>query len=555
MRTVVDVERKRGNSMTEKKMGPPPLLAEGAERTRGRDAMRMNILAARAVAETVRTTLGPMGMDKMLVDSLGDVLVTNDGATIMREMDVQHPVARMMIEVARAQEASVGDGTTTVVVLTGELLKEADGLIDLGIHPVVIARGYRMALETCLKILDEIAITTAGDLPTLKAVATTTMTGKGVEKAKSHLTDIVVNAVESVAFVRDGRRQVDVNFIKIEKKEGGAIENSELIRGVVLSKEKAHVAMPSKVVNARIALINSPVEYKGKSFDAKISVAEPSQLNAFLQERISVLKETVARIKAIGANVIFAEKGIDDYCVSLMAKNNILAIRRVRRSDMEVLAKATGASIINNVDELDEESLGYAGLVEEKNIDGTMMVFVQECSDPKAASILIRGGTKHIVDEVERVVEDCLGTLPVVISTEQVLTGGGAAEVYLASKLRVFAEGVEGIQRLGIEAFARALEVIPKTLAENAGCNPLEVLVEMRSQNGRTRSEVGFDPFSGTVKDLYQENVIEPFMVKKQAIISASELALMILRINDIIAANKLSLPLPEGMPAAGRSE
>lgn len=541
--------------MTEKKMGPPPLLAEGAERTRGRDAMRMNILAARAVAETVRTTLGPMGMDKMLVDSLGDVLVTNDGATIMREMDVQHPVARMMIEVARAQEASVGDGTTTVVVLTGELLKEADGLIDLGIHPVVIARGYRMALETCLKILDEIAITTAGDLPTLKAVATTTMTGKGVEKAKSHLTDIVVNAVESVAFVRDGRRQVDVNFIKIEKKEGGAIENSELIRGVVLSKEKAHVAMPSKVVNARIALINSPVEYKGKSFDAKISVAEPSQLNAFLQERISVLKETVARIKAIGANVIFAEKGIDDYCVSLMAKNNILAIRRVRRSDMEVLAKATGASIINNVDELDEESLGYAGLVEEKNIDGTMMVFVQECSDPKAASILIRGGTKHIVDEVERVVEDCLGTLPVVISTEQVLTGGGAAEVYLASKLRVFAEGVEGIQRLGIEAFARALEVIPKTLAENAGCNPLEVLVEMRSQNGRTRSEVGFDPFSGTVKDLYQENVIEPFMVKKQAIISASELALMILRINDIIAANKLSLPLPEGMPAAGRSE
>lgn len=555
MRTVVDVERKRGNSMTEKKMGPPPLLAEGAERTRGRDAMRMNILAARAVAETVRTTLGPMGMDKMLVDSLGDVLVTNDGATIMREMDVQHPVARMMIEVARAQEASVGDGTTTVVVLTGELLREADGLIDLGIHPVVITRGYRMALETCLKILDEIAITTAGDLPTLKAVATTTMTGKGVEKAKSHLTDIIVNAVESVAFVRDGRRQVDVNFIKIEKKEGGAIENSELIRGVVLSKEKAHVAMPSKVVNARIALINSPVEYKGKSFDAKISVAEPSQLNAFLQERISVLKETVARIKAIGANVIFAEKGIDDYCVSLMAKNNILAIRRVRRSDMEVLAKATGASIINNVDELDEESLGYAGLVEEKNIDGTMMVFVQECSDPKAASILIRGGTKHIVDEVERVVEDCLGTLPVVISTEQVLTGGGAAEVYLASKLRVFAEGVEGIQRLGIEAFARALEVIPKTLAENAGCNPLEVLVEMRSQNGKTSSKVGFDPFSGCVKDLYQESVIEPFLVKKQAIVSASELALMILRINDIIAANKLSLPLPEGMPAAGRSE
>ncbi len=461
--------------MAERKMGPPPLLAEGAERTRGRDAMRMNIMAARTVAETVRTTLGPMGMDKMLVDSLGDVLVTNDGATIMREMDVQHPVARMMIEVARAQEASVGDGTTTVVVLAGELLKEAEGLIDLGIHPVVIAKGYRMALEMCLTILDEIAITTVGDLPTLKAVANTTMTGKGVEKARSHLTDVIVDAVESVAFVRDGHRQVDVNFIKIEKKEGGAIEKSGLIRGVVLAKEKAHVAMPSRVATARIALINSPIEYKGKSFDAKISVAEPSQLNAFLQERISVLKEIAALIKDKGANVLFAEKGIDDYCVSLLARNNILAVRRVRRSDMELLAKATGATIINNIEELDERALGYAGLVEEKNIDGTMMVFVQECRDPKAATILIRGGTKHIVDEVERVVEDCLGTLPAVISTGQVLTGGGAAEVEIASKLRVFAEGVEGIQRLGIEAFARALEVIPKALAENAGCSPLEV--------------------------------------------------------------------------------
>jgi len=322
-----------------------------------------------------------------------------------------------------------------------------------------------------------------------------------------------------------------------------------------LAKEKAHVAMPSRVEKARIALINSPIEYKGKSFDAKISVAEPSQLNAFLQERISVLKEIAASVKEKGANVLFAEKGIDDYCVSLLARNNILAVRRVRRSDMELLAKATGATIINNIEELDEQALGYAGLVEEKNIDGTMMVFVQECSDPKAATILIRGGTKHIVDEVERVVEDCLGTLPAVISTGQVLTGGGAAEVELASRLKSFAESVDGIQRLGIEAFARALEVIPKALAENAGCNPLEVLVEMRSQNARMSSKVGFDPFTGTVKDLYEESVIEPLVVKKQAISSASELALMILRINDIIAANKLSLPVPEGMPAAGRHE
>lgn len=531
------------------------MLAEGSERTRGRDAMRMNIMAARTVAETVRTTLGPMGMDKMLVDSLGDVLVTNDGATIMREMDVQHPVARMMIEVARAQEASVGDGTTTVVVLAGELLKEADGLIDLGIHPVVIARGYRMALEECLATLSDIAVPIQDDVATLKAVASTTMTGKGVEKAKSHLTDIIVDAVESVASKRNGRSEVDVNFIKIEKKEGGAIEKSELIRGVVLAKEKAHLAMPSRIENAKIALVNSPVEYKGKSFDAKISVAEPSQLNAFLQERISVLRDIATLIRDKGVNVLFLEKGIDDYCVSLLAREDIMAVRRVRRSDMEVLAKATGATIINNIEELDEAALGYAGLVEEKNVDGTMMVFVQECREPKAASILLRGGTKHIVDEVERVVEDCLGTLPAVMATGQVLTGGGATEVELACKLRKFAEGVNGIQRLGIEAFARALEVVPKALAENAGCNPLEVLVEMRSQTAKNSARAGFDPFSGCVKDLYEENVIEPLVVKQQAIVSASELALMILRINDIIAASKLGLPSPEAMQAAGRSE
>lgn len=536
--------------MSDKKMAPPSILAEGAERTRGRDAMRMNILAARSIAETVRTTLGPMGMDKMMVDSLGDVLVTNDGATIMREMDVQHPIAKMMIEVARTQEASVGDGTTTVVVLAGELLKEAEALIDLGIHPVVISKGYRMALDHCLRVIDEIAIPSSGGLEVLRAVALTTMTGKGVEKAKDHLTDIVVEAVRSV---QDGANRVDVNFIKIEKREGGAVEDSQLIRGVVLSKEKAHVAMPSRVENAKIALINSALEYKGKTVDAKINVNDPSQLKAFFQERVSVLKEIVVRIKEAGANVIFIEKGIDDYCVFLLAKEGILAVRRVRRTDMEMLAKATGGTIVNNIDELSMETLGYAGSVEEKNIDGTMMVFAQECREPKAASILIRGGTKHIVDEVERVVEDCLGTLPAVIRGGKVLTGGGSTEVELAARLRSFAKGLEGIERLGAEAFAKALEVIPKALAENAGYNPLEILVELQSLNGKIGAKSGFDAFSGKIRDLYEQGVIEPLLVKKQAITSASELALMILRINDIIAAKKLSLPSPEDIAAMGK--
>ena len=539
--------------MSDRKMGPPPILADGAERTRGKDAMRMNIMAARTIAETVRTTLGPMGMDKMLVDSLGDVLVTNDGATIMREMDVQHPIAKMMIEVARTQEASVGDGTTTVVVLAGELLKEAEGLIDLGIHPVIIAKGYRVALEHCMSTIDRIGTDVTIDLPTLKAVALTTMTGKGIEKAKEHLSDIVVEAVQSVSISNNGHSRADVNFIKLEKKEGGAVEDSELIKGVVLIKEKAHVSMPTTVRDAKVALINSALEYRGKTVDAKINVNDPSQLKAFFQERISVLQNVVSCLKEAGAKVVFTEKGIDDYCVFLLAKEGIMAVRRVRRSDMEMLAKATGATLVNNIDELDGESLGYAGFIEEKDVDGTPMIFVRQCKDPKAASILIRGGTKHIVDEVERVIEDCLGTLPAVIRTGRVLAGGGAAEIEMASRLRQFAENDESVGRLAIEAFARALEVIPKTLAENAGYNPLEVLVSLQSLNARQGPNCGFDAFSGKVKDLLAENVIEPLLVIKQAMSSASELALMILRINDIIAATKLTMPSPENMPVNGR--
>ncbi len=365
--------------MADKKMGPPSVFADGAERTRGRDAMRMNIMAARSIAETVRTTLGPMGMDKMLVDSLGDVLVTNDGATIMREMDVQHPIAKMMIE-ARTQERR-SDGHT-VVVLAGELLKEADVLIDLGIHPVIISRGYRTALEHCLKALDDIAVSCDSGVPVLKAIALTTMTGKGVEKAKDHLSDIVVEAVRSV---QNGAKPIDVNFIKTEKKEGGSVGDSQLIRGVVLSKEKAHVSMPSRVEQAKIALINSALEYKGKTVEAKINVNDPSQLKAFFQERVSVLKEIVTRIKESGANVVFAEKGIDDYCVFLLAKEGVLAVRRIRRSDMEMLAKATGGTIVNNIDELDSECLGYAGLVEERNVDEPLW-FSRKCRNQPPAS-------------------------------------------------------------------------------------------------------------------------------------------------------------------------
>ncbi len=534
--------------MAQQKMSPPSLLSEGAERTSGKAALRMNIMAASVVADAVRSTFGPMGMDKMLVDSLGDVLVTNDGATIMREMDISHPVAKMMIEVARTQEAVAGDGTTTAVMLAGELLKEAGRLLEMGIHPIVIVRGYRMALEECLRILDEIAIDMTDDEGTLKAIAMTTMIGKGVEESREHLSNVIVRAVKGVTTFNSGKVNVDIDYIKLAKKDGAGIEATEFINGLVLEKEKAHDAMPATVEQARIALINMPLELKGKEIEAQITISDANQLRNFINEQKCVLKEVVDRIKKAGANVLFTEKGIDNFCLSMLAQEGILTVRRVGRSDMEKLSKATGARVVTNLEELSGADLGYAGIVEEKNLGGTRMVYVRECREPKAVSILIRGGTTHITDEVERVIEDCLGSVPAAVLDRKIMVGGGATEIEMAKQLKVSAKNVVR-EQLVFEAYANALEVVPKVLAENAGLHPIDALVELRAKNAEEGYGMGLDVFSGKVKDMLGEAIIEPLRVKKQAITSASEVAIMILRIDDIMAATKIKLPGPEDMP------
>ena len=533
--------------MAGQKIGPPAVLSEGSERTSGRTALRMNIMAASVVADAVKSTFGPMGMDKMLVDSLGDVLVTNDGATIMREMDIQHPVAKMMIEVARTQEAVAGDGTTTAVMLAGELLKEAGRLLDMGIHPIVIVHGFRIAMHESLRILDEIAIDMTDDESTLRAIARTTMIGKGVEQSRDHLSDIIVKAIRSVTVVENGNLAIDTDYIKLAKKDGAGIEQTEFINGLILEKEKAHDSMPAKVEKANIALINMPLELKGKEIEAQISISDPQQLRAFINAQKTGLVEIVDRIKASGATVLFTEKGIDNFCLSLLAHEGILTVRRIGRADIEKLAKATGARVVTNLEELSPADLGYAGVVEEKNFGGTRMIYVRECREPKAVSILIRGGTSHIVDEVERVIEDCLGAVPAALLERKLLVGGSATEIELARQLKMSAKKVVR-EQLVVEAYANALEIVPKALAENAGLHPIDVLVELRSRNSEEGYGMGLDVFSGKVRNMFKEGIIEPLRVKKQAVTSASEVAIMILRIDDIMAATKLKLPGPEDM-------
>jgi thermosome len=520
---------------------PVLILKEGTTRTRGRDAQRTNIMVARVIAEAVKSTLGPKGMDKMLVDTIGDVVVTNDGATILKEMDVEHPTAKMMVEVAKTQENEVGDGTTTAVVLAGELLKYAEDLLDQDVHPTIIANGYRMAAEKAQEILQEIAEDIdVEDDAFLKKIAMTAMTGKGAELAKEYLAELVVKAVRAVAEKENGRYVIDTDDVKLEKKEGGAVEDTELINGIVIDKERVHPGMPRKVKDAKIALINAPLEIEKTEFDAEIRITDPNQLKAFIDEEERMLKEMVEKIKSSGANVLFCQKGIDDLAQHYLAKEGIFAVRRVKKSDMEKLAKATGATIVTNIDDLSEKDLGYAGTVEEVKIGDDEMVFVRECKDPKSVTILIRGGTEHIVDEVERALEDCLGVVPAAIRDGKVLAGGGAPEIELALRLRDYAKTVGGREQLAIEAFADALEVVPRALAENAGLDPIDMVVALRAKHEKEKNghRFGLDVYEGEVRDMITEGIVEPLSVKSQAIDSASEVAVMILRIDDVIAAS-----------------
>ena len=528
---------------------PILILKEGSQRTRGKEAQGMNITAAKAVASAVRTTLGPKGMDKMLVDTLGDVVITNDGVTILKEMDIEHPAAKMIVEVARTQDDEVGDGTTTAVILTGELLRKAENLLEQDVHPTVIASGFRLAAVKAREILNEIAISVAPeDEELLTKVAITAMTGKGAEASKEKLAILCVKAVKSVVEIENGKNTFDIDNIKIEKKVGGSIDSSELVEGMIIDKERVSTGMPKRVTNAKIALINGAIELKDTEVDAEISITSPDQLQAFLSQEEEMIKGMVDKIKSKGANVVFCQKGIDDLAQHYLAKAGILAARRVKKSDMEKLARATDAKVASSVDELEKGDLGRAGLVEERKVGGDEMIFVEKCENPKAVSIMLHGGTEHVVDDIERAVTDALRVVGVTIEDEKLVAGGGATEVELALKLRDYASTVGGREQLAINAFADALEIIPKTLAENAGLDTIDTLVELRSKHEQGKKTAGLNVFTGEAIDMVKAGVVEPLRIKTQAVGSASESAIMILRIDDVIAASKLSAPpMPEG--------
>ena len=517
------------------------ILREGSTRTRGRDAQGMNLMAARAVAEAVRTTLGPKGMDKMLVDSLGDVVITNDGVTILKEMDIEHPAAKMIVEIAKTQDDEVGDGTTTAVVLAGELLKKSEGLLDQDVHPTVIASGYRQAAAKAREILNSLAFDVSlKDEALLKEFAVTAMTGKGAEAVGEKLADLCVKAIKAVV---DENGKVDVDDIKVEKKVGGTIGDSELIEGIVVDKERIHPNMPKTVKNAKIALLDCPLEIEKTEIDAKIEITSPDQLQSFLDQEEKMLKDMVDKIKKTGANVVFCQKGVDDLVQHYLAKAGIMAARRVKESDLKKLAKRTGARVSTSIDELAKDDLGDAGLVEERKIGDESMIFVEKCKDPKAVSMILRGGTEHVVDELDRAIHDALRVVGVVVEDKKYVVGGGACEVELALRLKEFASTVGGREQLAIEAFAEAMEVIPRTLAENAGLDPIDTLVSLRSKHeGKNGMKTaGINVFTGDAVDMKKEKVVEPLRVKTQAVSGASEAAIMILRIDDVIAASKLS--------------
>jgi len=529
-------------------------LSDGSKRTRGRDAQRINILIAKAVANAVKSTLGPKGMDKMIVDELGDVTVSNDGATILSEMSIDHPIGKMLVEVAKTQDNEVGDGTTSVVVLAGGLLTKAENLLDDDIHSSIIIKGYRMAAKKAKEFYAEIADPVSlNDLTILKDIAVTSMTGKAAE-ASMELADLVVDSIKTVSREENGLVVVDRDRIKIEKKGGAGLTDSELIKGVVIDKEVVNEGMPKKMKNAKIALIDSALEIKETETDAKIQITSPDQLQAFLDQEEKMLKDMVEKIKESGANVVFCQKGIDDLAQHFLAKENILATRRVKKSDMTLLSRATGAKIITRVSDLTAKDLGNAGNVNSKKVSNEDMIFVEDCKNPKAVTVLVRGGSDHIMDEAERALNDALGAVISAIKIGKVVAGGGSSEIEVAVKLREYAKTVGGREQLAIDAFAETLEIIPRTLAETAGMDPIDTLVSLRSKHATPAGKyIGVDVYNSKLTNLKELKVIEPLTVKTQAITSAAEVTEMILRIDDIIAGSSKSGGMsPEAMQGMG---
>ena len=533
--------------MTDK---PVVLMPEDIQRLMGKDAQRNNILAARMVSEIVKTTLGPKGMDKMLVSPTDDIIVTNDGVTILEEMQIEHPAAKMMVEIARTQESEVGDGTTTAVMIAGKLLENAEKLLDKKIHPTIITKGYRIAAEKAQEILHEIALRiTADDEEVLKQIAITAMTGKGAEDSKEKFSEIIVKAIKQI----EDKGKIDLKDIKIEKSRGNGIKDTELISGIVLDKEKVSQDMPRFINDAKIALIDFPLELKNPEIDTKISITSPEQLQSFVAREEKEIKDMVSKVKTAGSNVLLCQKGIDDFAQYLLAKEGIYACRRVAKSDMEKLAKATGGKIVSNLNELNPFEIGNADLVEEVKHGEEVLTYIRGCQNPKAVTILIHGGTEHVIDEIERAIKDGLGDVACSLKSGLVVTGGGAIEIELAKRLREFGQTLSGREQLAVEEFANSLEFIPTTLAENAGLDPIDILTELKSKHEAGEKNAGLNLFTNKIENVLEARIIEPLKIKSQAISSASEVAIMILRIDDVIAStgkDKLGFgKMPPGMP------
>ena len=534
---------------------PVLILREGAARERGKSAQHTNIVASRVVAEAVKSSLGPKGMDKMLVDSIGDVTITSDGRTILDEMDIQHPAAKMMVEVSKTQDEEVGDGTTSAVVVGGELLSKAEELLDKNLHPTIIVEGYRKAANKALETLEKIAIgVEPTDKESLKKIAMTSMASKLVSENREQLAELSVDAILHVAQKVADEYRADLDDVMVEKKPGESVTSTKLIKGIVLSKEAAHSDMPKRVEEANIALLNSALEIKKTQFDAKINIENPLQMEAFLHEEENMLRSMVEKISSAGAKVVICQKGIDDMAQHFLAKKGILAVKQAKDSDMAKLAKATGGKLITSLENLTEDYMGYAELVEERKIGDDKMIFIEGCKNPKSVAILIRGGTQRIVDEAERSIHDALCVVRDVVQKPKIVAGGGAPEEEMARALRKYSETLPGREQLAVISFADALEVIPKTLGENAGLDPIDILSELRVQHEKGKVWTGVNVFSGKVEDMEKLEVLEPLAVKKQIIKSATEAASMILKIDDVIAAGKMKTPTtpPKGPPETG---
>jgi len=531
---------------------PVIILKEGTRENKGKDAQKNNISAAKLISEIVKTSLGPRGMDKMLVDTLGDVTITNDGATILKEIDVQHPAAKMMVEVSKSVDNEVGDGTTSSVIFAGALLEKAEDLISKDVHPSVIVDGYTAAAEQALKLLQKIAVKVdVNDKELLIRIARTSMDSKLVSEDSPTLSQIVVNAIKQIA--EDGGHdtlKVDLDNIKVEKKAGGSMRDTKLIKGIVLDKEVVHAGMPKRVENAKIALITSALEIEKTEMSAEIRINDPQQMQMFLDEENRMLKSMVEKIKSANANVVLCQKGIDDIAQHYLAKEGILGVRRVKESDMFKLSKATGARIVNNLDDLVTRDLGSAELVEERKVETDKWVFIEGCKNPKAVTILVRGGSQRVVDEADRSLHDALMVTKDVVEKPAIVAGGGAPEAYIASQLREWSSNLEGRAQLAVQKFADALDTIPLALAENAGMDPIDTMTELRAKQSKGAKWTGINVRGGVVADMYKQNVLEPLVVKEQIIKSATEAATMLLRIDDVIAASKSKMPA--GPPGGG---